>query len=139
MTRVTVNLEGTEPSGLAAIVADLVRQNLERDPDRARLLKGSLIAQIEAPDAEVTIMLRIGSFGATVADGGAPRAHLRVRSASDRLIGLTAAPLRLGLPDPLRPEGRAVLADVLAGRIRIRGLVTHPIRLSRLTRLLSVA
>jgi hypothetical protein len=38
----------------------------------------------------------------------------------------------------LARDGRVVLRHVLRGRIRIRGLLAHPGRLSRLARLLSV-
>jgi hypothetical protein len=36
-------------------------------------------------------------------------------------------------------EGRAVVRDLLVRRLRIRGLLRHPLRLARLTKLLSVA
>jgi hypothetical protein len=48
-------------------------------------------------------------------------------------------PLRFGVPDVARPAGRAVVGDLLAGRLRIRRLSLHPLRLARVTKLLSVA
>ncbi|MEX2421312.1 MAG: hypothetical protein WD670_05780, partial [Actinomycetota bacterium] len=65
--------------------------------------------------------------------------HLRVAASSADLLALSAAPLRLGLPDPFRPEGRAVIRRLATRDVRVSGLFRHPIRLSRLTRLLSVA
>lgn len=129
---------GREPSGLASMVADLIEQNLARDPTRTALLRRS-VAVLDAPDADVTVFLRIERDGVRVGDGDVPDAHLRIRSDSGRLLDLTTAPLRAGLPDPLRPEGRAIVGDLLRGRIRIRGLLRHPLRLARLTKLLSVA
>jgi hypothetical protein len=98
-----------------------------------------LVAVLDAPDAEVTVFLRIGRDDVRVGDGDVPDAHLRIQTTSDRLLDLTTAPLRFGLPDPLRPEGRSIVADLLRRRIRIRGLLRHPLRLARLTELLSVA
>jgi hypothetical protein len=135
---VTVTALGSRPSGLTTLVAELLEQNLARDPGRRRLLR-RCVAVLEAPDAGVTIHLRIAPEEVRVGDGDVPDAHLRVRADAERLLGLTTAPLRLGLPDVTRPEGRAVIRDLLRGRLRVRGLVRHPLRLARLTSLLSVA
>jgi len=135
---VSVTVVGPEPSGLASMVAELIEQNLARDPERRRLLRRS-VAVLDAPDAEVTVFLRIDPEGVRVGDGDVPDAHVRIRADSGRLLDLTTAPLRLGLPDPLAPEGRAIVRDLFAGRLRIRGLLSHPFRLARLTKLLSVA
>ena len=127
-----------EPSGLALMVGGLIDQNLERDPTRRRLLRPSS-ATITVPDAGVAITVRTSPGGVEVRDGAVPAAHVAITADSERLLGLTSAPLRLGLPDPLDPRGRAVLRDVMAGRVRIRGMLTHPRRLARLSSLLSVA
>jgi hypothetical protein len=126
-----------EPSGLGTMLGGLLEQNLERDPTRKRLLTPTLVS-IEAPDAEVAVTLRILPGRVLVADGARPGAHLVIAADSARLLALTDAPLRFGLPDPLQAQGRAVLADVLARRVRIRGMISHPRRLARLTMLLSV-
>ena len=134
----TVEVVGSEPSGLAQMVATLIDQNLARDPDRTSLLRPT-VAVLDAPDADVTVFLRIGRDDVRVGDGDVPDAHLRIRTTSERLLDLTTVPLRFGLPDAMRPEGRAIVADLFRRRIRIRGLLRHPVRLARLTELLSVA
>lgn len=133
-----VTVVGSEPSGLASMVAELIQQNLARHPERHRLLRRSVV-MLDAPDAEVTVFLRIDPDGVRVGDGDVPDAHLRIGADSGRLLDLTTAPLRLGLPDLLAPEGRAIVRDLLARRLHIRGLLRHPLRLARLTQLLSVA
>ena len=132
-----VQYADAEPSGLATLVGGLIEQNLARDPARQRLLRPSL-ASIVAPDAGVGITLRIDPGRVLVIGGQDPRAPVAVSADSERLLALTAAPLRFGLPDPLRPQGRAVIGDILAGRVRVRGMISHPLRLARLTMLLSV-
>jgi hypothetical protein len=125
------------PSGLAEMLGGLIAQNLERDPGRERLLHPALVG-IEAPDAGVAVTLRIDP-GRVLIDGGIDAGvQLRVSADSDRLLGLIAAPLRLGLPDVFTAEGREVLVDVLARRVRIGGMISHLRRLARLTMLLSV-
>jgi hypothetical protein len=125
-------------SGLTTMLADLVQQNLVREPSRARLLR-ECTATLEATDAGVTSTLQLGSGRVVVADGAAARADLRVRASAQRLLALAAAPLRIGLPDPFRAEGRAVLRDVVRGLLRIEGMFIHPFRATRLVRLLSAA
>ena len=126
-----------EPSGLGAMLGGLIDQNLRREPARERLL-GPMLVTIEAPDAGVGVTLRVDPGRILVADGAASGAQIAISADGPRLLELAAAPLRFGLPDPLRPDGRAVLRDVLARRVRIRGMISHPRLVSRLTMLLSV-
>ena len=134
----SVTVVGPEPSGLASMVAELIEQNLSRVPGRRALLRPSVVV-LDAPDADVTVFLRIAPGEVRVGDGDVPDAHLRIRTDSGRLLDLTTAPVRFGLPDLLSPEGRSIVGDLLSRRLRIRGLVRHPVRLARLTELLSVA
>ena len=133
-----VTVVGPEPSGLASMVAELIEQNLARDPGRRGLLRPS-VAVLDASDADVTVFLRITPEDVRVGDGNVPDAHLSIRARSGRLLDLTTTPLRFGLPDVLSREGRATVGDLLGRRLHIRGLLRHPMRLARLTKLLSVA
>lgn len=133
-----VTYGGDEPSGLASMVGGLIDQNLERDPSRLRLLRTSS-ATITVPDAGVAITIRTGPGEVEVRDGADPDAPIAITADSERLLSLTSAPLRFGLPDVFDERGRAVLRNVLSGRVRIRGLLAHPRRLARLSSLLSVA
>jgi hypothetical protein len=135
---VSVSVVGPHPSGLASMVAELIDQNLTRVPGRRALLGPSVVV-LDALDADVTVFLRISTGEVRIGDGDVPDAHLRIRTDSGRLLDLTTAPLRFGLPDLLRPEGRSIVGDLLSRRLRIGGLLRHPVRLARLTQLLSVA
>ena len=137
MTGPRVRLVGTEPSGLAEMIAGLIEQQLVREPSRANHLRGSVVV-LTVPDADVEVTVRLAPGRVEVRDGDAPDAHLRISAPSARLLALAAAPLRAGLPDPFDPEGRAILTDVATGRVRVRGMLWHPVRLARFTSLLSV-
>jgi hypothetical protein len=128
---------GAASSGLATMVEDLVEQNLRRDPARRRLLRPG-VAVLEVPDAGVAVTVVILPEGVQVRDGRDPRAIVRILADGDRLLALVAAPLRLGLPDPFARDGRRVLIDLFAGRVRVRGLLTALPTLRRLSMLLSV-
>jgi len=131
-----VRFADAEPNGLASMVGGLIEQNLARDPSRARLLTGGS-ATLVAPDAGVEVTVRLGPGEVVVTNGPDPAADLVVTAASGRLLALAGAPLRLGLPDGLSAEGRAVLRDLAARRVTIEGMATHPGLLRRLTMLLS--
>lgn len=136
----TVSLEGDEVEGLPRMIAELIQSNADADPAKASLLERTRGAvQIDVPDAEVTVGLRFVPGAVTVSSAPVPGADVRIISNAETLLGLSGVPLRVGLPDPLTADGRAVVRAVLAGRLRIRGL---PWRLGMLTttnRLLNVA
>jgi hypothetical protein len=131
-----VRFVDAEPNGLASMVGGLIEQNLARDRSRARLLTGGA-ATLVARDAGVQVTLTLGPREVVVANGADPAADLVVTAASSRLLALAGAPLRLGLPDGLTADGRAVLRDLAARRVRIEGMGTHAGLLRRLTMLLS--
>ena len=139
MTTFEVSFADEEPNGLARMIGGLVEANLRHHPDRSKLLRPARV-DFAAVDADVAVALRLESGSVTIGNGRSnPGADLRISSDSLSLIELAATPLRLGLPDPFHREGREVIRKVLLGGIRIEGLIRHPVRLSRLTRLLSVA
>lgn len=138
MAKATVTYTDTDPNGLASMLGALIEANLRANPDRAELLRPSMV-ELTATDAEVSASLHISPSGVEVANQRPPtRVDLGVRASSSDLIALSAMPLRFGLPDPLRREGRQIIGKLLRGRIRVSGLVRHPAKLTRLTRLLSV-
>ncbi len=134
-----VRFADPEPNGLAWMLGRLIEANLERHPGRRSLLKPAVI-DLEAPDAEVAASVLLAPGGVTVANhlGANGRPHVRVRAGSDALLLLASVPLRLGFPDPLTPAGRRVFGKLLRGEIVVSGLVRHPGKLRRLSRLLSV-
>lgn len=125
-----------EPEGLPSLLGDLVAQNLLRDPSRAELLTGGL-ATLIATDAGVAATVRLGPGDVEVASGAHPAAVLVVRAPGTDLLGLAASPLRFGLPDPLSRQGRHLVAEIVRGRIRMRGALLHVGLARRLTMLLS--
>jgi hypothetical protein len=136
---VSAILEDTEPNGLASMLAGLIEANLERHPARRSLLRDGVF-DMSAPDADVAATIETRAGSVRVRNGVHPGgAHISVEASSADLLLLASVPLRAGFPDAFTRDGRTVLRHVLERRIRIRGLLRHPGRLSRLARLLSVA
>jgi hypothetical protein len=135
---VTVRFADDEPNGLADLVGRLIEANLARRPERRSLLRPAVI-RLTASDVQTTATVRVSDGAVQVTNGATGAADLRIVATADDLLALSSAPLRLGLPDPLRSEGRRVLRRLAAGDVRVSGMLRHPLRLSRFTRLLSVA
>lgn len=134
----TVSYGDAEPNGLAELVGGLIEANLGMHPSRRALLRPSLI-RLTGRDAGVTISLSMDGERVIVTNGPGPRPHLHVEADAADLLALASAPLRFGFPDALHPDGRAVLRSLIAGELRVVGLVRHALRLARFARLLSVA
>jgi hypothetical protein len=119
------------------MLAGLLESNLARRPERAALLHPAVV-EVDAADAAVAVTVRLERGRVRVSNGSpAAQPDVRVRASGHDLFALSAAPLRLGFPDPLHPEGRAVLRRIASRQVRISGMIRHPIVLSRFSRLLS--
>jgi hypothetical protein len=136
---VKVEYAEPEPDGLASMIGGLIEANLIRHPERMKLLRPSVI-DLSAPDAGVSVSLAVEPERVFVAPaaGANGRSHIHVQADASDLLLLASVPLRMGIPDPLTREGRAVLSRIGRRRIRIEGLLRHPGTLVRLSRLLSV-
>ena len=137
MTAAKVEFADAEPNGLAAMIGGLLDANLAAHPERAELLTPTVVGVV-AQDAHVSITLEIERDRIVVRNGLAPRTDVTVRTDSETLTELSTTPLRLGFPDGLKPEGRRLTKKLLAGDLAVRGLVRHPLVVSRLNRLLAV-
>ncbi len=138
---------GAEDNGLASMLADLVRQNLEAKPHKQRdfrALRGSIA--IVAEDADVALTLVFDGGKLTLYDGIVGIPDVTIRGGSDTIMSLSNTPLvtRLGLPfpDPRDKEGVAVSRSVMDamknGSFHIYGLAFHVPMMLRLTRVMSV-
>ncbi|MDQ4005275.1 MAG: hypothetical protein M3135_03115 [Actinomycetota bacterium] len=132
-----VEFADPEPNGLAAMIGGLLQANLEAHPERADLLTRALVG-VMAQDAHVSITLELSPDRIVVRNGLAPRTDVTVRTDSETLTELSTTPLRLGYPDATKTEGRRITRKLLSGDLAVRGLVRHPLVVSRLNRLLAV-
>ena len=134
----TVRFADAEPNGLADLLRRLIETNLEAEPDRRGLLRDTVVL-LTASDAAIEATVMLSSAGVDVSSGPAGRRpHLVIAADAYDLIELAGAPLRFGFPDLLRPRGRSVIRRIATRHVRVSGMLLHPIRLSRFTRLLSV-
>lgn len=139
---ITVDPTASE-NGLALMLAQLIEENV-RDPDkRADFDALGLRVGIAATDADVRMTMVFGRGSLVIYDGLAPNLDVVITTTSEKVTALSLLPIRrigpLRLPDFLADSGRQMIRDIVSGSLRIEGLLRHPLAITRLTRLFSVA
>lgn len=136
---------GAENNAFAAMLADLVRQNLESKPHKRKdfeRLSGTVA--LVADDADVALTLEFNGGELVLHDGIKGVPDVTVRGTSDAIMALSNVPLTKPLALPL-PTDRAsfdVLRDMVratrTGDLRVYGMLRHFGLMSKLTRVMSV-
>jgi hypothetical protein len=130
-----VKLGHMAPNGISASVLGLVERGAHKRPKLARSLEGV----VELRFAEDYAPVRIDFSGEDVlvedANGRRSTPDLVIQGSLPDIVQLAAAPLFAGLPKPTSKRGRAALARVAGGRVRIEG---SPLLARRLLKLLEL-
>ncbi len=138
---------GAESNGMAGMLADLVRQNLEQKPHKVADLNAlDGVVAIVAEDAEVSLTMRFERGRLTIHDGIVGIPDVTIRGDSESVLTLSNLPLTRwgGMPMavPGQTEGWSVLkklgSQLLHGKLRIHGAVAHLPLMLRLARVMSV-
>jgi hypothetical protein len=146
VTAIRISLApGAENNAFAAMLADLVRQNLESKPHKKRdfeRLDGTVA--LVADDAEVALTLEFRAGTLVLHDGIRNVPDVTVRGTSDAIMALSNVPLTrpLALPLPTDRPSLEVVRDMVratrTGQLRIYGMFRHFGLMSKLTRVMSV-
>jgi hypothetical protein len=130
---------GTEDTGLASMLAELIRLNLAAHPGRRKDFdRLNADIAIEARDAEVTITLAFGGGTLIVHAGVHGEPGIRISADSATILELSALRIIGGVPSLLEAKGRRLIGKLASGEVKILGL-RRVLTLVRLTRLLSVS
>lgn len=139
---------GAEENGLAMMLRDLVRQNLEAKPHKSgdfEALRGSVA--IVADDADVALTMRFERGGKLrIFDGIVGIPDVTIRGPSEAVLALSNMPLatRLGLPipDPRDREAVRTVQQVMGamrdGKLHVYGMAFHLPLVMRLTKVMSI-
>jgi hypothetical protein len=145
---------GAEENGLAIMLGDLVRQNLEAKPRKMAdfdALEGRVAIVADDADVALTLVFRRGSKRGGVGhlsihDGIVGIPDVTIRGPSEAILALSNMPLRtpLGLPFPGRgdPDGQKTVRDLsramFEGKLHFYGMLFHLPLVMKLTRVMSV-
>jgi hypothetical protein len=121
------------------IVQDLLTGNIEKSEAKYLVYKKMRgIAAINLQDIETAISLHFNQGKLTIEQGISPDAAVVITTQSDKVMDLNMLRVRWGLPYYFDEAGRNVLGLLLSGKIKIKGLLSHPVLLTRLTIIMSV-
>jgi hypothetical protein len=140
---------GAEENAFAAMLCELVRQNVESKPhkkkDLAALGKGrGVTVALVADDADVALTLEFRGSVLTLHDGIKGIPDVAVRGTSDAIMAMSNIPLTrpLALPIPTDRPSLDVLREMVratrTGDLKVFGMLGNVRRLNALTRLMSV-
>ncbi len=138
MASIELNTDARD-NGLAGMIRDLISQNLANHPEREKdlaALDGNIA--IVARDIEVSLTLVCTRGSVVVHDGVRTPCKLTIETDSDNILKLSTLKIKAGLPYYFDKTGREVLGLLFSGKLRIQGLLAHPVILTRITRLFSV-
>ena len=132
---------GAEDNGFAAMLAQLIRQNIDDRPEKKKVLRRMLgRVALVVTDLQLAVTLLFERGRLTVYDGivGIPDVTVRAPSEWHTRMSLVELEPRLGLPDPRGEVARAVFEASRRGEIAVYGALSSPTLVLRLTQVMSV-
>jgi hypothetical protein len=125
--------------GLPVMLADLIRQNIEKSPDKMKRFE-SLDAKIliEIPDIQISSGLEFHGGRLTLSKDLSGKPDLHILADSTTILDLTLLKIKLGLPYFFDKNGFRVLRKILNGEIIIKGLLKNFSALIHLTKVMSI-
>jgi len=121
------------------ILADLLKTNLEQKPHKMKTFDNlSGVVGIEVTDIETTVYLIFSGGKVKIEKGIEEKPQIMITTDSEKVMGLNFISIKFGLPYYFDKAGRTVIKQLLSGQIKIKGMLVHPIILTRLTKVMSV-
>lgn len=130
---------GAEVAPLTGLMADLLGGNLEEKPQRIKdfnALRANV--GINATDAESQVTL-VFHGGKLVVHNGLKDPDLLISATVETLLGITNLKIKFGMPWYFDAVGLDTIKKLLKGELKIKGMFFHPLALTRLTKVMSVA
>lgn len=131
--------DGAKDVGLAEMLFNLLRQNLEQRPQKVSSFEAldSNVVMV-ARDIDITVTLAFKKGKLKIYDGVVGNPDLKIIADHDAILELSLINIRMGLPNYFDKTGRKVFKKVLLGNLKIEGMLRHPLQLIHLTKIFSV-
>ena len=140
MTTPVIVDEKAQENGMALMMADLITQNMEQNPDKVTYFnKMKAVVAITATDAEMKLTMFFNKGSCMVYDGIVGKTDLHIVTDSETLLSLSNVSLAAGLPNFFSESGREMFKKMCSGELKIHGMFLHPVLLIRLTNIFSVS
>ncbi len=121
------------------ILSELIESNLTQKPEKMKTfnnLRGVIGIDLKDIDAAVTLFFQGGRL--KIEQGIVGKPDLVIRTDSDKVVGLNSITIKFGLPYYFDEAGMTVLKQLMSGELKVEGMLAHPVKLTRLTKIMSV-
>ena len=131
--------EGAENVGLAAMLKELISQNLQQRPRKISDFNSLFIdIGLIVPDAGIEIHMEFSKGTLTIYSGIRGKPGLIITSHSDAVMALSNVRIKWGMPYYFDEQGKEVLNAMRDKRIKVKGMFSHFLSLVRFSRIMSV-
>ena len=113
-----VRLGETDGNSVAAALYALLDRGVARMPELAARTKGAVVLRFDEGYAPVRVAFTPAEV---VVEDGEDAADATIEGRLPDVIAMTRAPLLAGVPNPANRAGRAALARLARGHVRVRG------------------
>jgi hypothetical protein len=123
----------------SSIIEELIAGNVAKSPAKQNVYKKMKgVVAIDLPDIEAAVTLIFGQGKLTIEAGIKGNPEIIIKTSYDLVMDLNMINIRWGLPYYFDEAGRRVLGHILSGRLKIKGMFSHTVLLTRLTIIMSV-
>ena len=123
----------------SSIIEELIAGNVAKSPAKQNIYKKMKgVVAIDLPDIEAAVTLIFGQGKLTIEAGIKGNPEIIIKTSYDLVMDLNMINIRWGLPYYFDEAGRRVLGHILSGRLKIKGMFSHTVLLTRLTIIMSV-
>jgi hypothetical protein len=131
---------GAEEAGMAVMLAEMIKTNLKNKPERLKdFNKISGTVWITAEDADVDMTMDFNRGSLTVHSGKVGKPMLQISTDSNTLMSLANINIKFGMPNYFDETGRMVVKKLLKKELKIKGMFTHTMALTYITKIMSVS
>ena len=121
------------------IISELLSSNMEQKAEKMGTFKSMYgVVAIDLVDIETAITLIFAGGKLRIVPGIVGKPDIVIKTDSDKIIGLNSISIKFGLPYYFDEAGMTVIKQLVSGELKIKGLLTHPFLLTKLTKIMSV-
>lgn len=129
---------GAEEVALAGMLSDMIQANLERPEKLKDFNKLKARVFINAVDADIMLTMDFNRGTLTFYSGKEGMPDLSIETDAATLLDLANINIKYGMPWYFDEKGMEVVKKLLKRELKIKGLLLHPVALTRLTKVISL-
>jgi SCP-2 sterol transfer family len=129
---------GAEEVAMTGMIADMLKANLEK-PQKMKVFNGlKSTVYLYAKDADAGMTMDFDKGKLVVYGGKEGKPKLEISTDATTLLELANLKIKMGMPYYFDKTGRAVLKKIFKGELKIKGMLAHPIALTKVTKVMSI-